>query len=206
MLQAIIQLEWWQAGRTFQSYLERLKPDLHVELHEHWSLVFGQFTSCHEEITQGNVSWEGHGGGEQRTACVLSPYCKEPELICIVLWGLSLFCHLVDCHQILSDMIHGRFMHHETDTAGVWCICVSFTVKQYTGGCHTNKVYNDWLVQPYRDLYFNRAEGLNKQEIYIWTDVCLAGQGHISASLDSEWILCFPLPTLHRVLGSLENL
>ena len=74
------------------------------------------------------------------------------------------------CGRLPSNVKwHGnwRFMHREADPAGVWCICVSFPVKQYTGGCHTNKVYNDWLVQLYRDLYFNRAEApINRKFIF----------------------------------------
>lgn len=93
--------------------------------------------------------------------------------------------------------MHSRFTHCEADTAGVWCICVSFPVKQYTGGCHTNKVYNDWLVQPYRDLLLLQSRSLNKQEICIWTDVCLEGWYRISAWLGSEWIKRIYPPPQH---------
>lgn len=145
--------------------LVHLKADLHVELNT-GHLYLDNSPVATKKLLWGMPSGK-EGGGQQRTSCVLSPHCSELGLIYIALWGCSFFCHLVDCHQISSDMMHGGLMHREADTAGVWCMCVSFPVQQYTRGCHTNKVYNDWLVRPYRDLSFNRAEtSINRKFIF----------------------------------------
>lgn len=101
---------------------------------EHWSFVFRIIHQLPLRNYPGECSLGRKRGREGKGQAVSpSPYCSKPVLICITLWGLSLFCHLVDCHQISSDMMHGRFMHREADTAGVWCVCVSFPVNNTQG-------------------------------------------------------------------------
>lgn len=68
MLQAIIQLGLWKAGRMFQPYLEHPKPDLHVELNEHWSFVFDNSPVATKKLPQGTLSGKDMGEGSKGQA------------------------------------------------------------------------------------------------------------------------------------------
>lgn len=165
-------------------YLIHLKPDMLGELNT-GHLYQDNSPVATKKLPWGMLSGKEEGEGGKGQAVSPSPYCSKPVLICITLCGLSLFCHSVDCHQISSDMMHGRFMHREADTAGVWCVCVSFPVNNTQGAVTLTRfimidlfgrieTFTSIEQKPHQtgNLYLNRCLSQRVEPCF-----CLAAQG-----------------------------
>lgn len=83
-------------------------------------------------------------------------------------------------------MMHSRFMHREADTAGGFGVFVFHFQLNNTQGAVTLTRFIMIDLFSRIETFTSIEQKPQKQEIYIWTDVCLEGRYHISAWLGSE--------------------